>query len=248
VSKKVSGSLHEETIYSPPQHSGVPHVRKALVTLTKSEVEDIADPQVRKIVHKKLAELGIEEPKKAFADENRLPCFETQDGRRILIKRVRVKKRLPTFAMGESRGTRYVTSESNHHVELYAPIGGQGNDGTWDGEVISMFQAYQRRKARTPIVQRDHGPLAQFKFSLAPGEVIECDDKRDGRSLYVLRKVSKLSSGQLQVGFAPISDARKAKEMRCSRAWLWVSPATLSRRHPRKVIVNALGEVSEAHD
>lgn len=248
VSKKVSGSLHEETIYSPPQHSGASHVRKALVAVTQSEVEDIADPQVRKIVQKKLVELGIEDPKKAFADENKLPCFEAQDGRRILIKRVRVKKRLPTFAMGESRGARYVTSESNHHVELYAQIDGQGNEGAWDGEVISMFQAYRRQTARTPIVQRDHGPLAQFKFSLAPGEVIECDGKPDGRSLYVMRTVSQLSSGQLQIGFAPIRDARKAKEMQSARAWLWASPATLSQRHPRKVSVNALGEVSEAHD
>jgi len=60
--------------------------------------------------------------------------------------------------------------------------------------------------------------------------------------------VSQLSSGQLQIGFAPIRDARKAKEMKSSRAWLWVTPATLSHRHPRKVIVNALGEISEAHD
>jgi hypothetical protein len=97
-------------------------------------------------------------------------------------------------------------------------------------------------------VQRDHGPLAQFKFSLAPGEVIECDGKPDGRSLYVMRTVSQLSSGQLQIGFAPIRDARKAKEMQSARAWLWASPATLSQRHPRKVSVNALGEVSEAHD
>jgi len=268
VSKKVSGALHEETIYSRPFPAAavsdrrsrsnpdgggdiaatVVRVRKPLGALTKPEVEEIADPQVRSMVQNKLAELGVEDPKKAFADESKLPFFATQDGRHIPIKRVRVKKQVPTYVLGEGRKARHVTSESNHHVELYAQTDGQGKEGAWDGEVVSMFAAYQRQSARKNIVQRDHGPLAEFKFSLAPGEVIECDGKGGSRNLYVMRKASQLSSGQLQIGFAPINDARKAKEMQTSRAWLWANPATLSQRHPRKVIVNALGEVSDAHD
>jgi CRISPR-associated endonuclease Csn1 len=248
VSKKVSGALHEETIYSGPQSEGASHVRKALATLTKSEAEDIVDPQVRKMVQKRLAQLGVEDPKKAFADETKLPFFESRDGRHIPIKRVRVKKQVPTFVLGSGRIERHVTSESNHHVEIYAQLDGQGNVGAWDGEVVSMYEAYQRQKTRKPVVRRDHGPPVKFIFSLAPGELIECDGKSGGRSLFVVRKASRLSSGQLQIGFAPINDARKAKEMQTSRAWLWATPESLSHRHPCKVLASPLGEVSETHD
>jgi CRISPR-associated endonuclease Csn1 len=248
ASKKVSGALHEETIYSRPLPDGASRVRKPLAALTKSEVEDTADPQVRRIIQKKLAEIGIDDPKKAFSDESKLPFFQARDGRRVPVRRVRIKKALPTSPLGDGRTVRHVASESNHHVEVYAEIDEKGNEGEWDGDVVSMFEAYQRQKARKPVVQRDHGPVVSFKFSLAPGEVIECDGKTRGRSLFVMRKASRLSSGQLQIGFAPINDARKAKEMQTSRAWLWATPDTLSQRHPRKVMVNALGEVSEAHD
>ena len=43
-----------------------------------------------------------------------------------------------------------------------------GNEGKWDGEVVSMSEAYQRLKAKKPIIQRDHGPLVRFKFSWRP--------------------------------------------------------------------------------
>ena len=63
-----------------------------------------------------------------------------------------------------------------------------------------------------------------------------------------MRKASQLSSGQLTIGFAPINDARKAREMQIARTWLWANPQTLRQRHPRKVAMSPLGEISEAHD
>ena len=63
-----------------------------------------------------------------------------------------------------------------------------------------------------------------------------------------MRKASLVSAGQLQIGFAPINDARKAREMQIARAWLWVNPDTLRRRHPQKVALNPLGESYTAHD
>jgi len=309
VSKKVSGALHEETIYSRPMNataaspsvgptlgsagvapgfspagadpsplSGqalkvgatvaaisdrrrrpkkngggdtaatIVHVRKSLANITRQEIKDIVEPSVRKLVQAKLGSLGNGDPKRLFSVEANLPCFETKDGRRIPIKRVRVSKAVPVFPIGGGRSVRHVASDSNHHVEIYARLDDRGNEVEWGGDVVTMYEAFQRVKAHRPIVEQDHGSLVNFKFSLAPGEVIECDGKGDGRGLFVMRKASQLSAGQLSIGFAPLRDARKAREIQESKAWLWANPDTLRQRNPRKVVISPLGEVNEAHD
>ena len=244
VSKKVSGALHEETIYSSPGADGSVRVRKPLAALTKSEAEEIADDGVKALV---LSKLGGGDPKKVFASEENLPCFETPDGRRIPIKRVRIRKAVPTFTLGEGRAARHVTPESNHHVEIYAEVDENGKEGTWGGDVVPTDEAYGRVKMRKPIIQRDHGPLAKFRFSLAPGEVIECDDGRGGRSLWVVRgATSQRESPRLFL--VPINDAReKAEVVKSGLYWRpFLNP--LRKLNARKVIVSPLGEVSEAHD
>ncbi|MGC1830166.1 MAG: type II CRISPR RNA-guided endonuclease Cas9, partial [Candidatus Acidiferrales bacterium] len=245
VSKKVSGALHEETIYSAPKADGKVRVRKPLRALTKNEVEDIADPRVKALV---VAKLNDGDPKKVFANGETMPFFEASDGRRIPIKRVRVNKVVPTFTLSKGNSARRVTSESNHHIEIFAEVDERDNEVEWDGCVVSLAESYRRAEARLPIVRQDFGPRRRFKFSLAPSEVIECVDKSGGRGLFVVRKMSHLTSGQIQIGMAPLADARKAKEMQASRTWLWVNPNTLRERNPRKVVVSPLGEVSEAHD
>jgi len=252
--RKVSGALHEETIYSrglpvPGASEGekpAPRVRKPLERITKPEVEDIADPKVREMVQKKLAELGGD-PKK-FSVPGNLPFFKTADGRRIPIKSVRVIKKTPTSPVGAGKRQRFVTSESNHHLEIYAELDEYGEEVEWVGEVVPLAEAYRRKKAHLPIVQKNFGPKRQFKFSISAGEVVECDGKAGSRELFVMRMTSQLSSGQLNIGFAPINDARKAREMQKARTWLWANPDTFRRRHPRKVAMNPLGELSAAND
>jgi CRISPR-associated endonuclease Csn1 len=246
VSKKVSGALHEETLYSAKGDAeGERRVRKLLSQLTKSEAGDIADEEVKRRVLEKLAD---GDPKRVFSNPENTPFFETEEGRRIPIKRVRIKKAVPTFALGDGKTARHVTSESNHHLEVFAELDENGNEVEWDGVVVPMAEAYRRKKLRLAVVQRDHGPQRRFRFSLGQGEVVECDDKQGDRSLFVFRKVTQFSVGGIQIGFAPLNDARKAREMQVSRAWLWTTPNTLGERHARKVVVSPLGEVSEAHD
>jgi len=268
VSKKVSGALHEETTYSRPfpvaAMSSSPksdrrsetvarevRVRKPLASLSRTEVGDIADPKVKELVVKKLQELGGD-PKKfpppgSRENLDRFPCFVAQDGRRIPIKRVRVNKAVPTFPLGEGKTIRHVTPESNHHVEIYSVRDKKGRE-RWDGEVVSMHESYERVKNRKSLVEKNHGPLAEFKFSLAPGEAVECASGKGGRGLFVMRKVSQLSKGGITIGLAPVNDARQAREMQTSRAWLWSTPDRLRERSARKVGISPLGEVSESHE
>ncbi len=261
VSKKVSGPLHEETIYSRPfpvaaiPHAGSPktarrsetaatvvRVRKSLAALTKTEVEDIADPKVQELVVKKLAELGGD-PKK-FADEKNLPRFPTSG---VPIRRVRIHKAVPTFPLGEGRTARHVTPESNHHVEIYSVRDKKGRE-RWAGEVVSMFEAYQRLRNRRPLVEKNHGPEAEFKFSLASGEVIECNGEAGKQELLVLRGISQFESGYVDINLARLNDARQKAEIIKSGQWVRIGPNRLAQLAARKVVVGPLGEVSESHE
>jgi hypothetical protein len=154
---------------------------------------------------------------------------------------------VPTFPLGQGRTTRHVTSESNHHVEIYAEVDEHGNEGKWDGEVVSMSEAYKRLRAGKPVVQRDHGPLVRFKFSLAPGEVIECDDGKGGRRLLVSRGVT-LQAGAPRLSLVPLTDARKKEELVRSKVYWRPFLNPLRKLSPRKVVVSPIGEVTEAHD
>jgi len=249
VSKKVSGALHEETIYGRrSEGASGRRVRKPLAALSKSEVGEIADPSVRKLVLDKLEALTSAEPKDIFSDDKNLPAFQSVDGRRISIRRVRLEKLVPTFAVGSGNFVREVASESNHHIEIFAELDDEGNEVEWDGEVVPLSRAYERLRRRAPVVQRDHGSNREFKFSLAAGEVIECDTGQARRQLFVARKMSQYSSGSITIGFAPLRDARQAGEMQTARSWLWSSPDKLRERRARKILVSPLGETSEAHD
>ncbi|MGH9455203.1 MAG: type II CRISPR RNA-guided endonuclease Cas9, partial [Terriglobia bacterium] len=217
VSRKVSGALHEETIYSPPipqpgnNGKSERHVRKPLKAFTKSDLDAIADENVKRLVLQKLDELGGD--LKKFSDEKNLPAFVTEKGLRIPIRKVRIRKAVSTFQLGEGRAARHVVNESNHHLEIYAEIKADGAEGKWDGEVVPMWEAYKRKQEGRPIVQRDHGSLANFKFSLAPGEMIECEPKAGEKGLFVVRSVSQFATGRIETGMVSVIDARKKKDI-----------------------------------
>ncbi len=263
VSKKVSGALHEETIYSRPfpvapvydrrqgnrrSQSGATaptaatevRVRKPLNRLTKPELDEIADEGVKKLVLEKLKELGGDPKKFPAPDErqnlDRFPCHVTVDGRRIPIKRVRLNNAEKPMVLGQGRTQRHVISGNNHHVEIYAELGQDGSEKEWGGEVVPMQEAYQRLKAKKPVVQRDHGPLVEFKFSLAKGDTLELQEGYGQKALFVVRKIGP------QVSLIPINDARRIEK--------YFSPRIngLFKRHARKVTVSPLGEVSESHE
>jgi len=222
-------------------------VRKPLQSLSKTEVQEIVDGAIKKLVQEKLRALGTEDPA-AFADAGNLPSLQARDGRLIPVKSVRIYKKLPTFQVGSGRAARHVASDSNHHIEIFAELDRDGRHVEWDGEVVPLAEAYRRLKNEEPVIRRDFGQSREFLFSLSPGETIECKLGSGDRGLFVLRKMSHLGTGQIQIGFAPLRDARQAKVMQTTRAWLWSAPNSLRLREARKVAINPLGEVTEAHD
>ena len=169
VSKKVSGALHEETIYSRPMGEKVEvRVRKPLAALTRQEVEKIADEGVKKLVQQKIEELGGIEPKKAFSNAENLPRFPSSG---VVIKKCTNQQGCTHFPAWR-RPLRPACNQWNQTITLKSTpsLTARATKSRWDGEVVPMSQAYQRLKDGKTIVQREYGPLVAFKFSLAEGD------------------------------------------------------------------------------
>ena len=254
VSRKVNGPLHEETFYSPPRQDekgkSCVHVRKRLEALTAKDIEEIVDPVVRQRVQTRLNELGGGDPKKLFAIQENLPWLETGDGRKIPIKKARIKKSLSPFKIGEAGRERYVDTGANHHLVIFEVKDKKGKLH-WEGEVVDQYKALKRLKAGEPIIKHDHGEGKKFILSLAGGEIIEIDEAEGKRGLYRIRTYTALKqslSQDAQVWFVQISDARKLAELKNAKAYKSATLDTLRKLNCQKVTLNPLGEIRKAND
>ncbi len=252
--RKVSGRLHEETNYSPPKQGDkdgetVVHVRKPLASLSKGEVEEIVDPVVRETVKKKLEELGKENPKDVFIDPKNYPLMPNKKGLQIPIKSVRIKKKLSVFPVGSGHRVRYVATDENHHIEIFETKDKKGRI-VWDANVVSMFEAMQRKRRGEEVVQRKlirDGKVvedAKFLFSLCKGDMVYMKDSDGKFDYYKVVTVSEYASGSKVMFFLKHYTAKSPK------SWVGLTryPSSLQQSEAKKVSINVLGEIQIAHD
>lgn len=57
-------------------------------------------------------------------------------------------------------------------MEVYATLDKNNNVIEWKTEVVSTFKAYERKRQKKPVVQREFGAGKRFLFSLALNEAI----------------------------------------------------------------------------
>lgn len=252
VDRRVSGALHQETLYSPPHHAidgkGKPaeyhHIRKPLVNMSADEVEEIVDQSVRAAVKAKLEQIGGE-PKNIFAEPANHPYFRTKDGRLIPIHKARIRKKVSVIPVGDDRRRRYVAPGSNHHIEIVANLDAQGHEESWGGLLVSLYEATRRVDAGEPVVQRDHGPGKKFLFSLTGGEYVLM--RQESGENHQLCRVVVITDGQVE--FRLHTDARPSTVTKKSPgARIRVSPGAMKRRGARKVAVDPLGNILPAND
>jgi CRISPR-associated endonuclease Csn1 len=251
VSRKVAGAMHEETIYSKPftDTDGKPcvHVRKRIEALSEKNLEDIVDPKIKESVKKKLQELGMKDPSKAFKSRENHPTLKTKNDREIPIHKVRIRVNESTLELGRGKRSRQVKLGSNHHMEILEVKDKQGRPH-WEGEVVSTYEAMRRLRNGEPVIRRDHGEGKAFKFSLAQGEIIELNNASENkRELYAVKKVTKRGEGKKSrrtVGIVKISDARESK----TRELTEPSAEVLLGQNCRKVVVTPLGEIRRSND
>jgi CRISPR-associated endonuclease Csn1 len=241
---KLTGQLHDETLYGHPherEKKSFVHVRKPVEALTKGELEEIVDPKVREAVSARMKELG--DLKKLQTAGVEPPCLRTKDGRKIPIRRVRVRKALTVQPVGKGPRRRHVAPNNNHHMEIVAQLDERGNEIRWDGVPVSLLEAMQRRREGKPIVQRHHGKGFAFKCSLMGGDTIEVTE--DGATqIYVVRTIA--TNGQ--IALAKVTDARLIKEIKEAGDWWSPRADALRKLSGRKVVIDVLGRVHPAND
>ncbi|MFH1052036.1 MAG: type II CRISPR RNA-guided endonuclease Cas9 [bacterium] len=185
LNKKVSGALHEETLYGKLKDSfgnervnekGFPlfAVRKPIGSLTHAEVHKIIDPEVQATVIQRLEELGVDVNQKKFnipkdAFSNPLFLYGKKSGKMTEIKTVRVQRAARAmFKIGDYN--LWVEPGNNHHIIIYTE-----NEKVC-GKVVTMFEAYQRRLKKLPIVDKELGPDKEFLFSLRINDLVIMGD------------------------------------------------------------------------
>ena len=238
---KLSGQLHDETLYSAPRVANgksYVHVRKAVEALSKSEVEEIVDHAVRAAVRARLVELG--DVKKLEVDR---PYLTSKKGERIPIRSVRIRKALAIRPVSDGPRLRHVAPHNNHHMEIVAELDERENEIRWEGVPVSRLEAQERRRKGQPIVQRDHGKGYRFKFSLMGGDAVEATENGVTEVLTV-RTIA--TNGQISL--ARINDARLKAEIQKAEAWWSPRADALRKLNARKVLVGVLGKVHPAND
>jgi hypothetical protein len=258
----MSGELHDETNYGKPYKDGkkdVVHIRKGVDGLSANDIANIADDGVKKAVEAKLQELGDLAACEKNKDWPTLP-----KGGGVPIRKVRLKKVLKVTPIGDEAKRRYVAESSNHHVAIYAQLDAQGKEKRWEGIIVSLLEAYERKSIAnrseayrnhhriTPIIMKNL-PDAQnqpFKFSLMGGDTVKTEIDYDERGklyaagIYRVRTIA--ANGQ--VSLLKINDSRMKKEIKDAKEWWSPSIDTLRKLNARKVVVDLLGRVHPAND
>ncbi len=142
------------------------------------KVDKIIDVGVKRILEKRLREFGGN-AKLAFSNLNENPIWLNRE-KGISIKRVKISgvsnveclhikrdhfgKPIVDKA-GEEIPVDFVSTGNNHHLAIY-----EDQDGNFQEEVVSFFEAVVRKNQDLPIVNKNHPSGWKFLFTLKQNE------------------------------------------------------------------------------
>lgn len=240
---RVNGRLHEDTFFSPPRtdDNGKTYhvVRKPLNENFKAaDVENIVDDAVREAVRNHLAAHNGN-AKAAFAEAANRPRLPGKHGG-TPIHRVRYRRNVNPFRVGEGEHTRWVTTDSNHHMEIVEET--RNGKKRWTGVMVDRFKAVRRLKFGEPVIQKDHGEGKRFVCSLAPGDTFSFQDGEET----ILGLVRSITNGLVK--FMPITEARKVFDENKKDLRIVKSANALASQAFQKVTITPIGEVYPAND
>jgi CRISPR-associated endonuclease Csn1 len=249
---KMSGALHDETNYGKRRQSNgktIVHIRKPIGSLSAGDIENIVDDKVRDALRAKATELGGDLTKCESASD--WPVLLSKNGPPIPIKRVRIQKVLDVTPIASGERQRFVAVANSHHTAIFALLDND-REARWEGLPVSLYEAMDRKRRKTPVIQKAHpdGPAWKFKFSLMGGDTVETlSDYTERGKLYkagIYRVRTIAASGQISL--VRITDARMKKDILAAKEW-WSPTADAFRKLGcRKVVVDTLGKVHPAND
>lgn len=258
--RRVSGELHQDTVYGPTGTPGEFVRRVRLNALSIDDFLNIRDRAVRAVVGARLREHGIdtgalfstgrrERSKElkdawdkavdaAFATPLPMRTTEADPGRAPAIQRVRVVRSDLTIQPLDKAGARAVKPGSNHHVSIFETVKDKGKRVRVD-VWTTRLEAARRAATARPLISRKHPdiPSARFLFALTPGDLVLADFG-GGMALYRF-KTGASTQGQLY--FVNARDARKDSDLEVFVA----KASTTSKYHVRPVVVDLLGRIRD---
>lgn len=201
--RKISGALHKETVYGPTKTLSNQFVyRKEVSSFTNtSQLANIRDKNIRKILIRFLSEKGIDTKKKSVEFKKHVWSDGVNMPSGVPIKKVRMLS--TSNNMVEIRTNQFVEPNSNHHIEIFDLLDNKGKpilnkDGTTkrDSVIVTMLEAAKRAKRKQPLVNRNHGPNTRFVMSLGINEMVLLETDLEEP---VLHRVQKLSDKRIEL-------------------------------------------------
>ena len=257
---KISGELHKGSNFSIPylyKGKSTVHTRCALSELKPADIaadDAIVDKAILALIRAKLNEVGGNP--KAFEDPNNLPCFTTANGRKIPIRKVRIRQVKEPKVAAKGERERFVDSGGIHHVALFVARN-ETRQEQWLSEVAQVTDVYQRCPRRDkrsgrpkaianePAVSRKlkDNPEAEFLFSLMKDDTVELD-YNGAREVFRVKKF--YAAGP--IWFTGVNNAQMDADQKKNRTTWSKNPNGLRTLNPRKVVVDLLGRVHPAND
>lgn len=245
--RKISGALHEDTIFGATKESATTYVRRKPVASINntSQLEKIRDPRIKQIIKDYLKQHGVDTEKKSLKINEKVWADGVCMPSGVPVKKVRMLEE--STGMLQIRPNQFTAPGSNHHIEIYELLDESGEpvlnkDGSpkREGTIVTMFEAAQRAKNKQPLIKRDHGPNTRFVMSLGINEMILLDIGQDEP---VLHRVQKLSMERIIL--RPHTYAGQVKDTDKPPLIQRKSSNTLKGR---KVTVDFLGRLRWAND
>lgn len=254
VDRRLQGALHQETNYSPLRgdlggrdDAGTwRHIRKPIASLSGSEVTQIVDAEVRKLVQAALEDSG-RPAKDTFKDEAEHPVLTRRDGSTQPIHRVRTRKRQKAVPVGKKGQARHVAPGANHHMAIVGVLGADGAVAKWEAHVVTLLEAVLRRKRGEPIVQTDWGEERELLFTMRSGDAIQLSLEGQGEPQVCV--VGTVSGSTVEAKLA--NDARAATEIRKAGAAggrMRFSTKKLQDVSAERVTIDQLGRIRRCHE
>ncbi len=232
IQRKVSGALHEETIYGKTLN--VSPDGKYTQFVTRKPVDDLTPKERNAEPHLDREGEGIRDPavRKALvqgrkADEQ--PKLVGQKEERG-VRKVRILKKRNASLMREVT-TGFVEVGENHHVAIY-----QDSNGKTVFETVSLFEAASRLRKRLPIVRKTRDDCT-FLNSLSKGETIQISEG-PYQGLWVVRQTR--ANGQVPLTLH--HDANGAS------VWRPTVSSLVNNYKFKKVSIDPLGRIRTAND
>ena len=155
------GQLHKETVFGKRNFNGEEafHVRKAIDSLTtEKQLEKVVDEAIKKIIFKKIHELGgfvkATIPANTFfiVDENGVKqpqiFLPNKNGSPVPILKVRMKENFSGAEKLKDNVNQWVNPRNNHHVLIY-----KDEKGNYKEEVVTFWTVVERKSKEFPIYQ-----------------------------------------------------------------------------------------------